>query len=268
MPVICHVHTNSHLVGGIENPDLSPGLRASPGQNLRAQAGLCVNSTHQSDIIWATTGGALSRHLSFRRVTVRSSLGGRFSPTTLEACEAPIRILAGGLALSLGLNGWGTAANKGCIRNVANSLTDPGDGLRVSNGGSIHSPGSPLHLDIYGCARDGIHLDCDAVGSFGPVGRDAGLVTTGAFNGRFGMNVRNSSHAFVGGDAASARVEGAPAATPLNGGSVSTTGEPVGGQVALDDVLVRNPGGDPSGWNAVLAEPRSNTRLSLVCRYT
>lgn len=156
--------------------------------------------------------------------------------------------MAGGLGVSI--NGWGTASNKARIRNVANIPGgDPGDGLRVSDGGSIGSL-APLHLDIYGCGCDGIHLDRGSVGSFGPLGGNAGLVTTVGKNGRFGMNVRNGSRAFVGADAAIAAIPGGPA-RPLNGGD---------GQVALDDVR--------SGWDVVLSNPWSNERLSLVCRYT
>ena len=272
VPVVCQVHTNSHLIGGIENVELSPEVRigypgAVRGENPRAKAGLYVRSSHQSDLIWANNGSALSGHLTFRQITVRASLNGRLSPKTLEAFQAPIRIMAGGLGVSL--NGWGTASNKGRIRNVANTGGDPGDGLRVSDGGSIGSLG-PLHLDIYGCGRDGIHLDRGSVGSFGPLGGDAGLVTTVTANHRFGMNVRNGSRAFVGRDAASAGVTGRPA-SPLNGGHIEM-GRFIGGEVALDDVLIRDPDGDPSGWMAVVAEPpaepRSNSRFSLVCQYT
>jgi hypothetical protein len=265
VPVTCNVHTNSHLIGGIEDAELSPGLRSFSGENFRAQAGLLVHSSHQADIIWANNGSAMSRHLSFRRITVRASLGGRFSPRTLEALEAPIRIMAGGLGVSI--TGWGTASNKARIRNVANITGgDPGDGLRVTDGGSIRSV-APLHLDIYGCARDGIHLDGGAEGSFGPVGGNAGLVTTGPVNGRFGMNVRNGSRAFVGADAAIAAIPGGPARS-LNGrGALSATDEPIG-QIALDDVLVRDlTDSTRLPWDVVLANPRYNTRLSLVCRY-
>ena len=214
---IFYLHTDARIQGGVE------------GDPERASAGAYIHSDHAANIVWAVRGGVLGGHLTFDKITVRASQGGVFVPKSLEAREAPIQILAGGSAIAepqkegnVVVGGWGTAFNKARIRNVA------GDGLRLFNGGSMNSPGSPTHLDIFGCSGDGIRLDMDSTASFGLPGGPAGLVTTGGNNGGFGMNVRNASRALVGSDAATASVPGRSGPTPLRG---------TYGEVALDGRL-------------------------------
>lgn len=113
----------------------------------------------------------------------------------------------------------------------------------------MNSPLAAINLDIYGCNRDAIRLDMGALASFGPPNGLTGLVTTGANNGVFGMNVRNASHALVGSD------------TDLHGANHSAT--VVTNDVALDDVA------QPGGWVAVTpTNPPVGNRLSSVRRNT
>ena len=247
------VHTRARVQGGIENESLSPGLSCQ-----RGQAGVYINSDDPSNFIWAVRDGVLGAHLTFKKIAVRVSQGGAFVPKSLEALESPIRIMAGGSAIAEG-GGWGTLTNKARIRNVTGA---DGDGLRASNGGSINSPLSPIHLDVSRCSRDGIRLDTASSACFGPPTRidpatgretegETGLVSVEK-NGSFGMNVRNGSRALVGLDAHTATVP--PATSPM-------TLRGVGGEIALDDVAL-------SGWTAVsLVAPAANARLSLVRRY-
>jgi hypothetical protein len=231
----CSIHTNSRIQGGIEF-DL-----------LRAQAGVYIHSNGPSNIVWAVRDSVLGGHLTFDQISVRASQGGVFVPKSLEARAAPIQILAGGSALAE-IEGWGTAANKARIRNVATSTRSgqpDGDGLRVFNGGVLNSPLAPINLDIYGCNRDAIRLDMGSSASFGLPSGPTGLVTTGANNAMFGMNVRNASRALVGSD------------TDLHGQNHSAT--VVTNDVALDDIA------QPGGWRAVTAaSPPVGNRLSSV----
>lgn len=238
-PVTFFVHTNSRIQGG--------------GDANRAQAGVYIKSNDPSNGVWAVRGGILGGHLTFKTITAKTSQGGTFVPQSLEALEAPIRIMTGGAALAevkrqgaVVFTGWGTETNKARIRNVAG---DDGDGLRVLNGASMNSPAGPVHLNISNCQRDGIRLDGGSSASFGLPGGEAGLVTIGAPNGRFGMNIRDGSRALVGSDAATATVPGAPGPTPLNGAT---------GEVGLDDTEIHR------GWALVSVRSRSNERLSLV----
>jgi hypothetical protein len=213
---------------------------------LRAQAGVYIHSNAASNIVSAVRNGIFGGHLTFKDITVRVSQGGVLVPHSLEALRAPIHILTGGSALGqpnprTGQLSWGTATNKARIRNVAGPT---GDGLRVSNGGSFNSPAGPIHLDIFGCGRDGIRLDMGSTASFGPPGGDAGLVTTGTPNAQFGMNVRNASRALIGGDAAVAK---------LKGGDRDGFGE-----VTVDD---KRPARQ---WIDVITTPLSNSGMSLV----
>lgn len=197
---VLFVHTNARINGGIELPDLSPELP------LRKQAGAYIHSDDPQNVVWAARSAILGGHLTFRDITVRVSQGGAFVPHSLEALNAQIQILTGGSALAqrnsdTGQNGWGTASNKARIRNVA------GDGLRLFNGGSCHSPLGPIHLDIVGCTGDGIRLDMGSTASFGPPNGDDGLVTRGTAN-KIGMNIRNASHAIVGKDRPTDRLTG------------------------------------------------------------
>jgi len=254
-PATFFVHTNSRIQGGIGDVNLSPGL-----DGRRMQAGVFIHSDNVANAVWAARGGVLGGHLTFRRIAVRASQGGWLIPKSLEANESPIQIMAGGAALAepqkegrVVVGGWGTASNKARIRNVE------GDGLRVLNGGSMNSPGAPVHLDVNGCSRDGIVLDSGATASFGPTGGNAGLVTTDRKNVRFGMNVRNGSFALVGRDAASASVSPTTLAMPLTGN---------GGDVALDDQVAVSSDGR-RGWAAVDADnPPPSGRLSLLRRNT
>jgi hypothetical protein len=243
------VHSDSRINGGIEMPNLSPGLP------FRAQAGVFIHSDDHHNMIWAARGGILSGHLTFDQITVRVSQGGVFTPTSLEAREAPIQILSGGSAIAQ--PSWGTESNKARIRNVpANAGFLPpspgvprtgGIGLRVYNG-SIASPLAPIHLDIYGCEGDGIRLDTCSIASFGPPGGDAGLVTSGEPNRGFGMNIRNASRALVGRDANRQGLRG-------NNGREGTEAH-----VVLDD-------GEAFTWGTLLAErerQRSTPGMSLV----
>jgi hypothetical protein len=233
---ILFVHTNARIHGGLELPDLSPDLPS------RKQAGAYIHADDPLNVVWASRSGILGGHLTFRDITVRLSQGGVLAPHSLEALGAPIQILAGGSALAqrnsdTGQTGWGTELNKARIRSVA------GDGLRVFNGGTLNSPLGAIHLDISGCTGDGIRLDMGSTASFGPPGGKAGLVTFGAKNGKFGMNVCNASRALIGSDA-----------RELQG--------PQGdfGDVTLDD--------DRAGvrpWAAIsLSAPLSNAGMSLV----
>jgi hypothetical protein len=219
-----------------------------------------IHSTDASDIFSAVRDGVLSGHLTFKTITVRVSQGGVFIPQSLEALAVPIQILTGGAAM--GQPSWGTATNKARIRNVA-GLT--GDGLRVFNGGALNSPLAPIHLDIFGCGRDGIRLDMNSTASFGPAGGEAGLVTSGSENAGFGMNVRNASRALVGSDAATAEVQepdGSRRAAPLKGRRQ---------ECALDDGRDR---ADMFTWSTVVGArsagspvppvPQSNAGHSLV----
>ena len=231
------VHTNARVQGGIELEKLSPNI--NPG---RAAAGVYIHSNEQARLFSAVRDGILSGHLTFKDITVRVSQGGVFVPRTLEALRAPIHILAGGSALGqpvprTGPFSWGTETNKARIRNVAG---DDGDGLRIFNGGTLNSPAGPIHLDIVGCGRDGIRLDMGSTASFGAPGGDAGLVTNGAPNQGFGMNVRNGSRALIGNDVPPKPLRGLIA------------------DVALDDEPHRR------GWENVLNTPLANTGLSLV----
>jgi len=81
--------------------------------------------------------------------------------------------------------------------------------------------------------------------SFGAPGGKAGLVTKGANNGKFGMNVRNASRALVGSDAnENPRLKG---------------GESDGfGDVTLDDERPAHT------WRNVIDAPLSNPGMSLV----
>jgi len=238
------VHTSARIQGGIENENLSPGLECQ-----RAQAGMYIHSTDASDIFSAVRDGILSGHLTFKTITVRVSQGGVFVPQSLEALAAPIQVLTGGAAIAQ--PSWGTATNKARIRNVVTVRggQPDGDGLRVFNGASLNSPLAPIHLDIYGCNRDGIRLDVGSSASFGPPGEKAGLVsTTMPKNSGFGMNVRNGSRALIGSDAATATVPPATRPLPLIG---------TAGEFALD--------GETHGWSEVsVSTPVSNTGLSLV----
>ncbi|HKY28456.1 MAG TPA: hypothetical protein VJM12_11010, partial [Pyrinomonadaceae bacterium] len=228
------VHTNARINGGIEDESLS---RLVDPQ--RAQAGVYIHSSVATDIFSAVRNGVLSGHLTFKDMTVRISQGGMLVPRSLEALRAPIQILTGGSAfgqpvLETGQNSWGTATNKARIRNVA------GDGLRVFNGGALNSPVGPIHLDISGCTGDGVRLDMGSTASFGPPNGDDGLVTKGAANRKFGMNVRNASRAIIGKDRPADRLTGSD------------------GDVALDD-------GPRHLWSEVtLATPLSNAGMSLV----
>jgi hypothetical protein len=241
------IHTGSRIQGGIEDGSLAPGLC---GQ--RGQAGVYIHSNEASDLFSAVRGGILGGHLTFQTVNVRVSQGGVFAPQSLEALAAPVHILAGGSALAQ--LSWGTPTNRARIRNVfsVSRTGEPeGDGLRVFNGGALNSPLGPINLDIYGCNRDGVRLDVGATASFCAPGAATGLVTSGALNGGFGMNVRNASRALVGGD------------TALKGGD--------GREVALDDVAVEGVVERVTrrGWAAVTPEtPRHNEGLSLVRRNT
>lgn len=227
------IHTNARIHGGIEMETLSPGLDPQ-----RAGAGVYIHSNAATNLISAARNGIFGGHLTFKDITVRVSQGGVLVPHSLEALRAPIHILTGGSALGqpnprTGQQAWGTATNKARIRNVT-GLT--GDGLRVFNGGSLNSPVGPIHLDIFGCGRDGIRLDMCSIASFGPPGGDDGLVSTERpENGGFGLNVRNASRALVGTP---------PATLRLTGRS---------GPVGLDDVA-------PSS----AALPQSNAGMSLV----
>ena len=227
------VHTGARINGGLESPTLSPELPRE-----RSLAGAYFHSTNAAHLLVVIRNGILGGHLTFKTITVRVSQGGAFVPQTLEALAAPLEILTGGTAFSQ--SGWGTATNKARIRNVVGS-----DGLRVFNGGSLHSPLAPINLDIFGCEGDGIRLDMGSTASFGKPGEDAGLVTTGAPNQGFGMNVRNASRALVGRDAATQKLDG------------------VQGQVALDDGLV---GEERFTWERLVNSFRrkSNAGLSLV----
>lgn len=260
MPGQGFVHTNSRIQGGIKDVDLSPNLDPN-----RAQAGVFIYASHTSNVFSAVRGGVLGGHLTFKTITVRVSQGGTFVPLTLEALNAPIQILAGGTALAEitpgATGGWGTLNNKARIRDVVTTTPGPppaggqpdGDGLRVSSGGSISSP-LPLHLNICGCNRDGIRVDAGSTASFGPPGGITGLVTDGASNARFGMHVRNASRALVGSDAHIANVGSNPDPKPLTGnwGQVALDGR------SADDAIL-------GGWGTVVAGPRSNGKLSLVC---
>jgi hypothetical protein len=248
-----YIHTNSRIQGGTEEPD-----------DLRAQAGVYIHSDQPTNVVWAVRGGILAGHLTFETITVRVSQGGTFIPKSLEARGAGIRVMAGGAALAEGRGGWGTTSNKGRIRDVTDIPEDPGDGLRLSNGGSINSPAGPINLDVYGCSRDGIHVDSGSSASFGPPGGDAGLVTSQTANRRFGMNIRNGSRGLVGGDAATAVVP-PDLATPK-----PLTGD-FGRQVALDGRVEGGAivGAIEGGWGAVTAtSPPLGNRLSSVRRNT
>jgi len=188
-----YVHTNARIHGGLELPDLSPGLPS------RKQAGAYIHSDNPQNVVWSVRGSVLGGHLTFRNITVRVSQGGVLAPHSLEALSAPIQILTAGSALAqrnadTGQTGWGTEENKARIRNVA------GDGLRVFNGGAVNSGLGPIHLDISGCTGDGIRLDMGSTASFGAPGGKDGLVSRGGSNGRFGMNVCNASRALIGSD--------------------------------------------------------------------
>lgn len=238
------VHTGARIQGGIEEVSLSPDLDPE-----RARAGVFIHATGPSNIFSAVRNGILGGHLTFKDVTVRISQGGVFVPGSLEALRAPIHILTGGSALAqpnseTGQFGWGTATNKARIRNVA------GDGLRVFNGGTLNSPAGPIHLDIFGCSGDGIRLDMGSTASFGPPRGDAGLVTSGAANRGFGMNVRNASRALVGRDAGTLPLKG-------NNGREGTEV-----QGTLDDGLLDS---DRFSWDTLVRErQRSNPGMSLV----
>ena len=232
-PVIFNVHTNSRIQGGIEE------------HPTRGQAGVFIHSNHPANIVRAVRGGVLGGHLTFDSVTVQVSQGGWFVPRTLEARASPIQILTGGSAmaelsreLGVGYTGWGTEENKARIRNVSN-----GDGLRIFNGGSVNSPLGPIHLDVYGCSRDGVRLDSGGWGFFGPRSLDplnridTGLTSRPPGNGVFGMNVCNAARAVVGRD------------TSLEGRA---------GQVALDNVVI------DLGWETVRSSGSRSNAGSLV----
>lgn len=228
-----YVHTNSRIIGGIEIADLSPDLPPR-----RAQAGVYIHSDNSSNIAWAVRNGVLSGHLTFDKVTVRASQGGVFVPKSLEMRESPLEILSGGMALAE-KEGWGSRSNPARIRNAGRH------GLHVSNG-SINSSLNPINLDIFGCGGDGIRLDMCSTASFGrPHGGDTGLVTSGAPNAGFGMNVRNASRAIVGAD------------TALNRGVANR-------EVALDDGAIES---DLATWAAITPNsPLRNAGMSLVRR--
>lgn len=224
------VHTDARLQGGSE-----------VATEVRAQAGVYIHSDHLDNAVWAIRAGVLAGHLTFQNINIRASQGGVFVPKSLEALNSPVRIMAGGSALAE-IGGWGTYANKARIRNVTGA--DP-DGLRVSNGGWIQSPLAPIHLDVFGCQRDGIHLDGGSSASFGQPAGECGLVTSGAPNVRFGMNVRNASRALIGSDAASATVPGVTGPTPLTGAAGRQVA--IDGRIAPDGSVV---GAIPGGWSA------------------
>ena len=235
---ILFVHTNARIHGGLELPDLSPGLPS------RKQAGAYIHSDNPQNVVWATRGGIFGGHLTFRDITVRVSQGGNLVPHSFEALSAPVQILTGGSGLAqvnrdTGQTGWGTAANKARIRNVA------GDGLRVFNGGALNSALGAIHLDISGCTGDGIRLDMGSTASFGPPGGKDGLVTKGANNGKFGLNVRNASKALIGSD------------DPRDNRDRGPKGGDAFGDVTLED--------EPSRlrWSDVRL-PLSNAGMSLV----
>lgn len=231
-----YVHTNSRVQGGIEGVELSPELPERP------QAGAYINGDDASCVVWAARGGILGGHLTFKTITVRVSQGGAFVPKSLEGLASPVHILTGGTALGE-KEGWGTTANKARIRGV--EATAGGDGLRVFNGGSIHSPLAPINLDIYGCQRDGIRLDMGSTASFGPPGGRTGLVTSDAanLNRGFGMNVRNASRALIGTD------------TALKGNGPNH-------DVALDDGRVDS---DRAAWSAITPNnPLRNAGMAIV----
>ena len=162
--------------------------------------------------------------------------------------------MAGGAALAEGATGWGSP-NKARIRNVADTAVDPGDGLRVSHGGSINSPLGPIYLEISGCARDGIRLEAGSWACFGkpealPVPSSrivTGLVTKSddAPNRQFGMNVRNASRALIGSD------------TALRGmvGEVALDGQVTGGSLVH---------GTPLQWRDFLDRAAREFNGSLV----
>jgi len=250
-PVIAFVHTNSRIQGGIEEDP------------QRAQAGVHIHGDDRSNIIWATRGGVLGGHLTFSEISVRASQGGVFVPKSLEARNAAVRIMAGGTALAeprrergVVVGGWGTASNKARIRSVRAITDDAADGLRMSSGASLHSPEAPIHLDVYGCERDGIRVEGGSIAVFGPpitrdaggreVGGEAGLVTSRGdnLNSGFGLNVRNGSRVYVGRDAVGV--------TPLKGYL---------GDVTLDGFAT----GDAMSWSDVReGSPAPNNNLSLV----
>lgn len=254
-----YIHTNSRIQGGIADATLSPDLDAR-----REAAGVYIHCEHATDndnlnFVWAVRGGVLGGHLTFRGVAVRVSQGGVFTPKSLEALEAPIHIMAGGLAI--GEPSWGTPTNKARIRNVrptagatpGSPAIQDGDGLRILNGGSAQFP-APVHLDVSGCNRDGIRLDGGSLATFALPGQPAGLVTAGALNGQFGMNVRNGSRALVGSDADRPLIPPDATPRPLKGDF---------GDVALDGTTT----GDRISWSTVTdTMPAANGKLSLVRR--
>jgi hypothetical protein len=230
-PVIFNVHTNSRIQGGVEE------------HPTRGQAGVLIRSNDPANIVRAVRGGVFGGHLTFDNVTVQVSQGGWFVPRTLEARAAPIQILTGGSALAelsreLGVSytGWGTPENKARIRNVSN-----GDGLRISNGGSVNSPLGPINLEVYGCSRDGIRLDSGGWGFFGPRDTrgtiDTGLASRSPKNAVFGMNICNAARVVVGRD------------TSLEGRA---------GQVALDSVVI------DLGWETIRSSGVRESAGSLV----
>jgi hypothetical protein len=200
-PAAFNIHSNSSIRGGIEQEVLLPREHRGSNRNL---AGVYIHGDSPSNIAWAQVGGVFGGNLVFRDITVRASLGGRFSPAGLEACNAPIRILGWGIAM-VGVDGWGTPGNKARIRNVVGTPIDPGDGLRLE--GSSLSCLGPINLNVTGCAGDGVRLEFRSEARFGlarpsgaTVGGNTGLVGDG--NAGFGINVCNGSMALVGLDTA------------------------------------------------------------------
>jgi len=230
------IHTNARIQGGLEEATRIPEL-----DGRRSQAGVYIHGTGLLNVFSVVRNGVLGGHLTFKDIAVRVSQGGMLVPHSLEAFRAQIQILAGGSALGqphpdTRQSSWGTATNKARIRNVPGV---DGDGLRISNGGSLNSPIGPIHLDISGCGRDGVRLDTGATASFGPPGGASGLISSSP-NTKFGMNVRNASRALIGTD------------TTLRGG-------PGAGDVTLDDEVPAH------RWSEItLMAPLSNAGLSLV----
>ena len=232
-----HFIFHGRLEGGLallESPGLDP---------LRASAAMYLKGTSGSNNWTAALNGMIGGHITTNLIGIATQQGGQFLPLSLECLAAPVRIAGDGSSVAPTSQGWGSATNPGRIRN---NSSQGGDGLFVAGTGRI-IVGGQINLDVFGCTRDGVRVDTGGqLTCTAPGGGAAGLRTTGAANGGFGMNVRNGGKAFIGTDALTVT-------NPLAGaGSAAAT------QVALDSVAV------PGGWADVLAGPQSNARLSLV----